>query len=53
MKLEIVIEHVYQEPHSPHYQTIEISADYAALYAFFMALLEIKKDFKVRIAKTQ
>ena len=53
MKIEIKIEHIYQDINCPHYQRVQINADYATLYAFFNALIETAKNFEVKIVKTQ
>ena len=44
----IIVKHVYQDPHNPHEQMIELgNVDFAWRYALFRSLIDEGKDFSV------
>ena len=47
----VKIKHVYQDPHNPDIQTVEMDCDYATAYAFFKALIDSMEDFSIETAK--
>jgi hypothetical protein len=49
MKTRITIYHVYQDIYNPDKQIVVMDCDYAAMHAFFVALIDSSKNFDIGI----